>query len=230
MLDVNDLREIGIAIKFPSEFKVESTNTLQKLSIDKINVRSFPNINISPRRLVDKLLEDLPYISLMGKGGIFSLDNEGIDVTISPKNDKTYFLDNDNKKKEFSRSDYERIGSDINYLVGSILGTLNLSDKALSTEVRFEFSKKDIFKKSFSNKIKREEFKGVALKDVQRISFSVEDKEEKTDNTEVIYHFERGDNDEVVVIKKSKKVFSPLDIMETIERFLGNLNGILKRW
>ena len=56
------------------------------------------------------------------------------------------------------------------------------------------------------------------------------EKEEKTDNTEVVYHFESGDTDEITAVKKFTKVFSPVDISGTIDKFLRNLNSILKYW
>lgn len=230
MLKIGDLNEINVEIKFPGEFKIEATTPFHKLSLDKMTVRSFPNISITTRGMLDKLLKDLPYISLMGEGGTFTIDHDGIDITISPKRHGIFFLNGDDKKKRFSTEDYEKIGGDANYLVGSILGALNLSDKELSTIIRLEFSKKGVFKKTFTSKINKNEFKSVHLKDVIQISFSVEDEEEKTEGTEVFYYFERGDPDEITVVKKFTKVFSPVDITGTINKFLKNLNSILKSW
>ena len=229
MLEIDDLNEINVEIKFPGEFKIEATTPFHKLSLDKITVRSFPNISITTRGVMDKLLKDLPYISLMGDG-TFTIDHDGIDITISPKGGGIFFLNDNDKKKKFSSKDYEKIGGDANYLVGSILGSLNLSDKELSTIIRLEFSKKGVFKKTFTSKVNKNGFKSVHLKEVLQISFSVEDKEEKTDNTEVVYHFESGDTDEITAVKKFTKVFSPVDISGTIDKFLRNLNSILKYW
>ena len=114
--------------------------------------------------------------------------------------------------------------------MGSILGSLSLSDKELSTEISFEFSKKEIFRKPFSSKIEKDEFKDIPIKEVQSISFSIEDKDEKSHGAEVIYYFKRGDIDEITVRKKFKKIFSPLDITGLVERFVENLNTILKGW
>ncbi len=230
MLETDDLSRISVEIKFPSEFKIEATTPFHKLSLDKMTVRSFPNISISTRGLVDKLLKDLPYITLMGKGATFTIDHEGMDFTISPKGNGILFLNGDDKEKEFSRKDYDKISGDANYLVGSILGSLNLSDKELQIVIRLEFSKKGTFKKTFIDKINKNEFKSVHLKDVPQISFSVEDKEEETSNSEVVYHFVRGETDEITAVMKYTKVFSPVDISSTIEKFLGNINSILKDW
>jgi hypothetical protein len=230
MLKIEDLNKISVEINFPSDFKVEATTPFHKLSLDKITVGSFPHISITTRGIVDKLLKDLPYISLMGRNSTFTIDHDGIDVTISPKGGGIFSLDGDDDEKKFSSRDYEKISGDANYLFGSILGSLNLSDKVLQTTIRLEFSKKGIFKKSFTSKINKNEFKSVNLKDVPQISFSVEDREEKSSKTEVVYEFLREDLDEINVIKKFTKVFSPVDISGTIDKFLGNLNSVLKDW
>ena len=175
------------------------------------------------------MLKNFPYISLMGDG-TFTIDHDGIDITISPRGDSIFFLNGNDKKKKFTIEDYEKIGGDANYLVGSILGALNLSDKELTTIISLEFLKKGVFKKTFTSKVNKNGFKSVHLKEVLQISFSVEDKEEKTDNTEVVYHFESGDTDEITAVKKSTKVFSPLDISGTINKFLRDLNSILMGW
>ncbi len=231
MLELSDLQELELEIKFPSDLKNDFYKFSSGLSLDKILVNSFPTVSISARKILDKFKEEFPYISLFGNHGIFTLGQDNIEVSVTRHNDRFLLTNADTKKDEdLGKVNLASLGSDINYLIGSILGSLNLSDKALKTEIRLEFSKDNIFKKPFVEKINKETLKKLSIKDVPRISLTVEDSDKTHKNGVVIYDFVRSESEEIKVIEKFEKVFSPLDIPILVEKFIRELNKVLEGW
>lgn len=229
MLELADIVDISIEVSFPKDFKLDLGKEILKTPLEKIKTDSFSSADITFRRIMNDLFGDIPFVSMRGKFGLFNLSRKSLNVILFPKEGRGRFRTVGKEGKLISSKELESVSNDSNYLFGSILGTFNLLDRKMLVEISTHFSKEGIFLTNFNDKIKEESLRNHSITEVWGIYFKRR-VENKPNSTEMTYEFEHKEKDEVKVIERKERVFSPFNIPSIIEETLKATNGVLKEW
>lgn len=229
MLSFSDLKDWALEIKFPDEITTSIEFPIFKTSLDKLKTTSFPRLNVSFRELVNQLYKETPSLTLTGKNSNLYLMGEKIEVVIFPNGEGLMFPKPKGEGKRLTEKDLQNLSRDVNFLIGSILGNLKISDKKLKTELSMHFIKKGIFIEHFNVKMNAAFVSELGIEKVRELSFTCKEKKEDSE-IEIMYDFEHNDDDNVKIVQSMERVFVPVSIGDTIDEGISKLNEIINGW
>lgn len=229
MLNFSDIKDWSIKIRFPEEITKPIEYPMFKASLDKLKTTSFPRLNVSFRELVNQLYKESPSITMVGKNSHFYLMGEKIEVVIFPNGERLISPDPKGGGKKLTENELQNISRDVNFLIGSILGNLNISDRKLKIELSMHFAKKGIFEEYFNAKMDPTFMSSLGIEKVRELSFTCKEKKEDSE-METKYYFEHDDDDNVKIVQSMERIFAPVSIRDTIDEGISNLNKIIKEW
>ncbi|MFG1414685.1 MAG: hypothetical protein AAE986_00795 [Thermoplasmataceae archaeon] len=223
------MTDMSVEVTFPKEFKMNLGAEILKMPLEKIKTNSFNSAEIPFGRLVNDIFSDIPIASLRGKYGMFQLRRKRLTMVLFLKGGLVRPSSVKKVQKFISDKELRALNVDANYLYGSVLGTLGLSNQIMKIEINSNFEKKGIFSNNFNNKVKDDFLKKNELDEVWGISFRRRLKGDKL-STEFTYEFEHKDIDEVRVTESRKTLFSPFDLASIIDETLKDINKKLSEW